>query len=261
MQSKRSKKRSAYWRGEKLIIFFRRGIIFLLLVALVTSAVLGARALSQVFPVKNILVSGNYHLDENEIKRVANINDRSLLRLSLDDLKTSIERNAWIKTVVLRKQFPDTIMMNVEEAEPKALLRNEGHMFLLDAGGNILEEIEDSGTPFLPVLRGINPEKDIGGVLEALKLIDALSEKNMLSGKESVEILLKTYGLVLNMDGEYIKVGYGEYAKKLGRWQDLEAEIKKKNITVDYVDLRFDNEVIVKPLKQKKKIKEPGLKG
>ncbi len=261
MPSKKSKKRSAYWRGEKLVIFFRRGIIVLLSVALVLFAVLGVRVLSYAFPVKNVLVSGNYHLDKDEIKRVANINNRSLLRLSLDDLKASIERNAWIKNVVLRKQFPDTIMVNVEEAEPKALLRNEGHMFLLDAEGNVLEEIEDSGTPFLPVLRGINPDKDIGGVLEALKLIDALSEKNILSGKESVEILLKTYGLVLNMDGEYIKVGYGEYAKKLGRWQDLEEEIRKKNITVDYVDLRFDNEVIVKPLKQKKKIKETKLKG
>lgn len=261
MPSKRSKKRSAYWRGEKLVIFFRRGMIVLLSVALVSVAVLGARVLAHAFPVKNILVSGNYHLDEDEIKRAVNINDRSLLSLSLDDLKASIEKKAWIKNVVLRKQFPDTIMVNVVEAEPKALLRNEGHLFLIDAGGNVLEEIEDSGTRFLPVLRGINPDKDIGGILEALKLIDALSEKNILSGKESVEILLKTYGLVLTMDGEYIKVGYGEYAKKLERWIDLEAEIKKKNITIDYVDLRFDNEVIVKPLKQKKKIKESGLKG
>ncbi len=125
-------------------------------------------------------------------------------------------------------------------------------MFLVDSGGNILEEIEDKGTPFLPVIVGIHPEKDRGGILEALKLIDALAEKGILSRKESIEIMLKAYGLVMKVDGEYVKVGYGVYAKKLGRWKDLEAEIRKKNIAIEYVDLRFENEVIVKPLKNKR---------
>jgi hypothetical protein len=64
--------------------------------------------------------------------------------------------------------------------------------------------------------------------------------------------MLKPYGLVVNMDGEYVKVGYGRYAEKFGRWKALESEIRKKNIAIDYVDLRFENEVIVKPLKKVK---------
>lgn len=249
----RPKQRSAYWRGEKIVIFFKKGIIVLSIFIFIAVAILVVRLSARAFPVKNILVSGNYHLEESEIKDAVNIRDgESLFRLSLEELEARLKQKAWIKKVFLRKQFPDTIMISVEEAVPKALLSLSGRMFLVDASGNVLEEIEDKSTLFLPVIAGINPQKDRGGILEALKLINALAEKNILSRKESIEIMLKPYGLVVNMDGEYVKVGYGRYAEKFGRWKALESEIRKKNIAIDYVDLRFENEVIVKPLKKVK---------
>lgn len=219
---------------------------------MIALGILGVKFISRSFPVEKILVSGNYHLEEDEIKGLINIRHRSIFKLSLDDLERGLKKKAWIKNVVLRKQFPDTIMVNVEEADPRALLSINERMFLIDTEGNVLEEIEDQSTPFLPVIRGIDPKEDIGGVLEAIKLITALDERNILSGKESIEIMLKAYGLVINMDGEYVKVGYGNYREKLGRWMDIEAEIRGKNIEVDYVDLRFENEIIVKPKKKGK---------
>jgi len=254
LRSKNRKKRSAYRRGERIVIFLKRGIVALFIFIFIAAAILGAKLLVRAFPVKNIMVSGNYHLEESEITEAVNIRDgSSLVELSLDELKARLKRNAWIRKVSLRKRFPDTIMVDVEEAVPRALLSLDGQIFLLDTGGNVLEEIEGESTSFLPVIVGINPKKDRGGILEALKLIDALDENDILSRKESVEIMLKPYGLVMNMDGEYVKVGYGRYTKKIGRWKALEMEVRKKDIAIAYVDLRFNNDVIIKPLKKVKK--------
>jgi cell division protein FtsQ len=233
-----------------MVIFFRRGVVALSIFIFIAIVVLVTKMSERTFLIKNILISGNYHLEEEEIKSVLNIRSgENLSRLSFDELETRLKRLPWIKKVSLRKQFPSILMINIEEAVPKALLSFGRHLFLIDSGGNILEEIIGKGTSFLPVITGINPEKDRGSVLEALKLIDALSEKNILSGKESVEIMLSSHGLVMNVDGESIKVGYGEYREKLERWKELEPEIRKKNINIDYVDLRFKDKVIVKPLK------------
>lgn len=237
-----------------MVIFLKRGCVVLFVFIFIAGAVLGAKLLVRAFPVKNIMVSGNYHLEESEIAEAVDIREgSSLVELSLVELKARLKRNAWIKKVSLRKRFPDTIMVDVEEAVPRALLSLDGRIFLIDTGGNVLEEIEDESTSFLPVIVGINPKKDRGGILEAMKLINALDENDILSRKESIEIMLKPYGLVMNLDGEYIKVGYGRYAKKIGRWKALEMEIKKKGIAIAYVDLRFNNDVIIKPLKRVKK--------
>lgn len=251
-----NRQKSAYRRGEKLLVFFKRGIIVLSVLIFITGIVLGLKLLTRSFLIKNILISGNNYLDEDEIRDSVGIRSgESLLNVSHEELQESIKRIAWIKKATFRKQFPDTLMINVEEATPRALLLLKQRMFLLDSDGRILEEIKDGGNPFLPVIVDIDPARDRGGIIEALKLVDSMNEKNILSGKESVEIMLRSYGLVVNMDGETLMLGYGMYGSKLDRWKGLEAEIKKRDIPIDYVDLRFENKIIVKPLKMAKKDK------
>jgi cell division protein FtsQ len=235
-------------------MFLKKGIIVLLSITLLIIFLFSLKIMAGTFRVKNIMVSGNYNLDESEVRSAVSVSYGSnLLRLSLDDLNKRLKRKAWIKKVTLRRQFPDTIMVNIEEAVPRALLNLDNHMFLVDGNGKVLERIDDNSTPFLPVIVGIDPRKDRGGILEALKLVETLDEQGFLLHKESVQVMLKPYGLVLNMDGDYVKVGYGKYPEKLGKWKDIESEIRKKGLALDYVDLRYEREVIVKPLKRSEK--------
>jgi hypothetical protein len=99
------------------------------------------------------------------------------------------------------------------------------------------------------VIKNIEPKKK-KELIEALKLIDALSAKNMLSNRDNVEIGLESYGLRLNLDSELIKVGFGRYAEKFERWLELEPEIRRRGVPLMYVDLRFKDSVIIKPLKK-----------
>jgi cell division protein FtsQ len=212
---------------------------------------LGVKLSVRPFTFNNIVVSGNNHLEEEDIKNAVYMREgENLFKLSFDELESRIKRIRWIEKMSIRKQFPHTVMINIEEAVPKALLRFDRRLFLLASNGKVLEEMGEQSTSFLPVVVGIDPEKDTGGILEALKLIDALDEKNVLSGKESINIMSKPFGLLVNMDGESVKIGHGNYREKLERWKELESEIRKKNIAVDYVDLRFKDKVIVKPLKR-----------
>lgn len=253
MHSKNRKQKAAYWRGEKILLFFKRSVIVLCIFIVIAIVILGVKISARAFPVKNILVYGNSNLHRGEIIEALNIRDgESLFRLSFNELDTRLKNLLWVKRASLKKQFPATLIVKIEEAVPKALLRIGTRLFLIDSDSRILEEIKDKGTYFLPVILEIDPEKDRGGVLESLKLIDALNGKNILPGK-SIEIMLRPYGLAMNVDGEFVKVGYGGYVKKLDRWRELEPEIRRKNLIIDYIDLRFEGSVIIKPLKTIKK--------
>jgi len=238
------KKRSAYWRGERLWIFLKGGVFVVSLIILVTSIGLGIKASKKVFPIKNIVVSGNNHLEDAEIRKAISPLDREgLLMLSLKETERVLKTIPWVKRAYLRKQFPETLIIRIKEAVPKALLSLNGTLSLMDEEGRLLEEIKEERIPFLPVIKG-NTD-----IMEALKLIDALSEKGVLQAKGFIEITSKPYGLSINMDGEVFKIGYGRYAEKLQQWKELEAEVKKRGIPIEYIDLRFADRVIVKPLK------------
>ncbi len=251
-RNKKKKKKAAYRRGEKLTLFFKRGTMGLLMIVIAGLAFLGAKSLTRQFHIKEILVTGNYHLDEKDIISSADIKQGApLMKVRFDEVGQKLRENAWIKKVSLRKQFPGTLLIDIEEAVPKALLNLRKRMYLLDSKGEILERIEGETTPFLPVVKGINP-KNKKGISEALKLVHALHEKNNLANRESIVIGLESYGLTMNIDGEFIKVGYGNYSKKFDRWIELEPEIRKKEMSIQYVDLRFKDSVIIKPREPKR---------
>lgn len=230
-----------------MAIFFKRGSIFFLIIALASLTVLGGKLLSREFLVREVLVSGNYHLDGNDIIESAGIRKGdSLFDVPLNHIEDRLKKNAWIKSASVRKQYPGTFVIRVDEAVPKALLSVNKKLYLLSGNGRILERIRGEVTPFLPVIKNIRPTNE-KGISEAIRLVDTLSRKNILADRESIEIGLASYGLTMHIDGEFIKVGYGNYTEKLTRWVELEPEIRKKGVPIKYVDLRFKDSVIVKP--------------
>ena len=125
-----------------------------------------------------------------------------------------------------------------------------GRLFIINDKGNLLEELKDDPVPFLPVITA-NPYNRDEGFSEALSLAKSMNDLGFSSERNQIEIIVsKPQELIAVIDGTVIKVGSGEYRKKLERLLELEGEIKRKNIPVDFIDLRFENRVVVKPVKE-----------
>lgn len=250
MRSKNKKRKSAYRRGEKMASFFKRGTIFFLIIISLSMGFLGVKLLTQKFYIRDILVFDNNHIDTKEIIASAEIRTGdSFFDIKLSEIDKRLKQNTWIKKVTLRKQFPNTLIVKVREAVPTALLSRNKRLYLVDEDGKILERIKGKTAHFLPLIKDISPKNE-KGMSEAIKMADVLSRKKFIANKESLEIGIESYGLTLSLDGEFIKVGYGNYSAKFDRWIELEPEIRRKGLTLKYVDLRFKDSVIVKPLKQ-----------
>ncbi len=224
----------------------------LLAVVIMAASVLGVKALSYQFGINDIQIIGNYHLEKKDVISRSKIEKgEPLLKINLGEIEARLEQNAWIKSASIKKRLPDTLIIKIEEAEPMALLNLKKRLYLMDGDGELLERLKGDGVPFLPVIKNINPKKK-EDMKEALKLVSILNDKNIIANRDSIEIGVESYGLKINMDGELIKVGYGDYSAKFDRWMALEPEIRKKGLPIKYVDLRFKDSVIVKPLNKVK---------
>lgn len=201
--------------------------------------------------VKKIVFSGNAHLTDEELKAAGDIRGgENLFLLSGSRIFSRMAESPWIRSVTIRKELPDTLHVLVKEAEPFALLDMKGRLFIVDDKGKMLEELKDSQVPFLPVITG-NPFQEKEGFSEAIALARAIKESGALSRKNHIEIIARRpQDLSANIDGTVVKVGAGEYREKLERLAELEEEIKRRGIPVDYVDLRFANRVVVKAVNE-----------
>jgi len=246
-KGKKKKRAYAYRSGERVVILLRKGIVFLLVFAAVLLCVFIFRVSANFMSIREIRLTGNHYLDRDEVLRTAGLHSgMNLYRLDLDKVDKRLRQNPWIREAYLKKQFPYTLMISIREARPEALLSLHKRLFLIDDQGNILQEIRDRVNRFLPVIN-IDPEKEHRGFKESLRLIEILDEKGVLEMSNSVEIGLDSYGLFLKLDGNAIKIGYGGYSRKIQRWLELEPEIRRMGMKIQYVDLRF-RDVVVKPL-------------
>lgn len=202
-----------------------------------------------VFRLSRISFTGSEHLTDEELLAVSGLRKgENLLGLSAKKVHAKMLESPWIKAVSVRKELPDRLQIAITETEPFALLEMKGHLFIVDEQGKLLEELKDSPVPFLPVITG-NPFGNKEVFTEAIMFARAIKDAGLLSRKDHIEIIAdKPQDMSANMDGIVVKVGTGDYGTKISRLMELEEEIRNRNIPVDYIDLRFSNKVVVKPV-------------
>jgi cell division protein FtsQ len=225
---------------------------FVLLVsALATVAYISYVKIMSSFTVKKIIFTGNKHLTIDELRALAGIHVKeSLIALSGKSVSQRLLKSPWIRSASVSKVFPDTLTIAICEVVPFALLDVNGHIFLSDDKGNLLEELKDNTIPFLPIITG-DPFKEKEGFSEALTLAKTMIDMGFSSERDQIEIVLsKPQELTSVIDGTVVKIGVGEYREKLERLLELQEEIQRRRIPVDYIDLRFANRVVVKPIKE-----------
>jgi cell division protein FtsQ len=227
-------------------------LIAALLLGLFTGGVY-AFAQSSFFDLRAITFFGNKHLSEDELKALMGIEEgEKIWRVSLRELAESLSYSPWIKDLSLRKEYPRSLHVRIVEAVPVALLKKGRSMYLIDDEGMELEGLEGESVPFLPIIVG-DPAVNSRAFSEAVSLAEVIRDFGLSAKKGRVEIKGMERGvnyLEVYIDKLLVKVGQGEYDEKLSRLFDLTEEIRRRDINVEYVDLRFEDRVVVRPAKE-----------
>lgn len=231
------------------------GLVFLLLVIfvvlLVIFSVFSWMNDETQMPLSKIAVEGDlYFLSSAEVRDAVNKlgSLESFMSQNVDSIQNAVVALPWVERVSVRKQWPDTIKINVTEHEPVAiwrdnkLLNEEGVVF--NASPN---EVKNKK------LISLNGPK--GSEKEVLEAWLELSEILRKTGLEIAELILneRRSWRILTTNHIRIELGLESRTERLKRFVALFDEIKVKRLAIDYVDLRYDTGVAVgwKPKKNK----------
>ncbi|MEW6585182.1 MAG: FtsQ-type POTRA domain-containing protein [Nitrospirota bacterium] len=247
MRINRVKKR----HGKLPLGSMKKSVVLLLIIAVAVISYFAINSIRAVtlLPIEKITFAGNRHLTDEELRSFSGVHIKdSLVALSGHAVGRQLLKSPWVRSVTVLKEYPETLSVVIKEAEPFALLDTEGHLFLVDERGKILDELRDDSVPFLPIITG-DPAKEKEGFAEALSLAKAMNETGFAAERNQIEIIgSRPEELEAVIDGTHVKIGAGDYEQKLERLLPLEEEVRKRGIPVEYIDLRFANRAVVKPI-------------
>ena len=109
----------------------------------------------QIFKVNNIIISGNHLLDKNKIKNdLSSLVGKNLTFVGNEDLDFVLKNYNLIKRVNIKKIFPNTIKLIIEEKKLIAIIQNKKKKFYLTEDGNSVNFKEIIKKQKLPVVFG-----------------------------------------------------------------------------------------------------------
>ncbi|WP_298188732.1 cell division protein FtsQ/DivIB [Novosphingobium sp.] len=123
------------------------------------------------FEVKRVEVRGVNRMNELKIyEKVLGQRDQAMPRLDIASLRDELLQLSWVKDARVSRQLPDTLVVDVIERSPHAVLRRDGKLTLIDETGHPLEAVNPAKAKGLLVLSGNGAE---ARVPDLVKLLDA----------------------------------------------------------------------------------------
>jgi len=215
---------------------------------------------SPFFQTKEIVVRGCKELTEKEVLTLAGIRpSQSLLAINMGTIARRIEANPWVKEVIVGREFPNRIIIEVHERTAIALIKRDSGFSLLDIDGVAFKNLEKNDEINIPVLNGCHSEgSDSVLFTKSLELLKYLStSKEFPTIRNIAEIHGNdVFGLSLFTDsGLCIRLGFDNYENKLKRLIPIIADLERRNMNLGFllVDLNDPAKITV----QRKNVSSP----
>lgn len=127
------------------------------------------------FEVRRVDVRGVKHLNELKVyERVLAERNQAMPLVDIDALRAELIELSWVKDARVSRQLPDTLVVDIVEREPHAVLRKEGRFVLIDAAGHELEPITASRAKGKLIVAGSGAGKQMAALSDLLKAAPAL---------------------------------------------------------------------------------------
>ena len=201
---------------------------------------------TKMFDLKKIIVKNDYLISKGEIIELSKLKRGTrVFNIDIEKVEIDISKSKYINSASIEIIYPATIVINVSEEKPLAYCLDKNRLKFVDEKGNIMGNVNPYRAVNLPI---ILDERYSDEIIELLNESKAVSE--FVYHKISEISYKKSIGVILTLTQSSTKViiGRDDFDKKI---LVLENFLRDRNNNIafnktEYIDLRFQNQVIVK---------------
>ena len=158
------------------------------------------------FKVSHLEVRGVNRMNELKIyERILGQNDRAMTTLDLGGLRDELNELPWVKDARVSRKLPDTLVIDIVERSPHAVLRKPDRMVLIDETGAELEPIKQDRAKGMLVLAGPGVGRrveDLSHLLEAAPALKPQVSEAEWVGNRRWNLTFKTGQVLVLPEGD-----------------------------------------------------------
>ena len=205
------------------------------------------------FSVATVDVRGAFRVPPARILAAAAVEPgTSLFRLDPRAIAGRVAAIPEIRRADVVREFPDRVVISVEERRPFTLVHS-GRLHWLDEEGRLLGASPEAVVPQVPVVSGLSDDEVASmrsapspKALAAIALIRVLLRTGSALAAEISEIDMsrKDGPLLYTIDGVEVRLGTEEWEEQLARLEGVLTQVADQDVRS--VDLRFRDQVILR---------------
>jgi cell division protein FtsQ len=248
-------RRRRVWRG---VVF---GVIkyAVLLAAVVYGASRAAQfaSTSPLLHIDRIEPSGNQRLSSDEIRTIlSGLRGENILFADLGEWRQKLLESPWVRDATFSRSLPSTIAVSVDERAPIAIGRMKNELYLFDERGVAIDAFGPQYAGLdLPIVDGFaaaGTDAEAArarGSLAARLIVDLRRKPDVARRLSQVDVTdAHNVTILLNDDPAELRVGENHFLERVESYLSLAGALRQRVPEIDYVDLRFDGRVYVRPL-------------
>ena len=207
--------------------------------------------------LSNVQVEGNRYLDAPRVVKAAGLTiGQDLFAIDLERVRQKLLLEPRVAAAEVARRPPRGLRLKIVEREP-VLLVDHGVPWEIDSAGVLLPPLQSGVVADVPLLVGPHFEGLAGGVQvdreavrRGLAWVEALSARELqLSGQVSeLDVSDPDHTRLTLLDGTRVVAGgLPPGASRLSALRVVIADLRQRGTAASEVDLRFENQVIVRP--------------
>ncbi len=179
--------------------------------------------IKEIFKIKNIKVVPN----ELIFEEVYNLLNQNIFKLNNSNLKNFLNKYTHLKSIEIKKIYPDTLEVLITKSSPIAIIDNQLTFTYLGDNGKVFKDNIEYNS--IPILKG---ELDIDDAIVVLNLLDKSLYK-LEDIKEIIFFPTKRINIILN-DDKILKFPIYIDLKYINKTYDFLQSIKTGKQVIDF---------------------------